>query len=399
MDFKEFKITDEEINSLNVKSAADSYNNDDPQANKDIFDRLSERIAEKHNMLVDIMEGYADYALNSGSGDMQKFIYDINGDGVVNKADNGFFTYSHSKVDNVHYLNGSGDNIKFTATADFDDGDVFMVDGEDYTAFLANGDALPGGHFKAGYVVSCFKNGNCLNFNNGGAALNFKVVGSTTEPASPEENTIWVNTDTEITGWTLAANQPDYLADGGVWIEIATAGSTLFNALKKNGLYIAPKKAWQYNGGSFDEKDMLVYINGEWIKTEEILFPYGLEFETGGENKSECKVEDLLLHCEAKSTSTNGNCHSLIAINCSKYSKLIFTVGSVSLSGNATATVGVHYSGWGTTSGGYGAFADVTARGVYEVDLTNVNEYQYVTVSVWTSDAEAEMTVTGITVM
>ena len=32
-------------------------------------------------------------------------------------------------------------------------------------------------------------------------ALNFEVVGGTSAPSNPKENTIWVNTDTEITGW------------------------------------------------------------------------------------------------------------------------------------------------------------------------------------------------------
>ena len=34
-----------------------------------------------------------------------------------------------------------------------------------------------------------------------GRKLNFEIVGGTTEPSNPAENTIWVNTDTEITSW------------------------------------------------------------------------------------------------------------------------------------------------------------------------------------------------------
>lgn len=43
----------------------------------------------------------------------------------------------------------------------------------------------------------------------GGASLNFKVVGGTSTPASPKENTIWVNTDTEITSWHFGADEPN----------------------------------------------------------------------------------------------------------------------------------------------------------------------------------------------
>lgn len=49
----------------------------------------------------------------------------------------------------------------------------------------------------------------------GGAPLNFKVVGGT-KPSSPNENTIWVNTDTAITGWQFASDDPN-LFDFNNW--------------------------------------------------------------------------------------------------------------------------------------------------------------------------------------
>ena len=51
--------------------------------------------------------------------------------------------------------------------------------------------------------------GTCFLYGNGGGSdLNFKVVGGTTKPSSPSANTIWVNTDTEITGWSLSSSDP-----------------------------------------------------------------------------------------------------------------------------------------------------------------------------------------------
>lgn len=50
-----------------------------------------------------------------------------------------------------------------------------------------------------------------FNMNGGGgsnAELNFKVVGGTVQPTNPKENTIWINTDEEITEWTLASKNP-----------------------------------------------------------------------------------------------------------------------------------------------------------------------------------------------
>lgn len=39
----------------------------------------------------------------------------------------------------------------------------------------------------------------------GGAALNFKVMGGTSAPSNPKENTIWVNTNNLITGWQFSS--------------------------------------------------------------------------------------------------------------------------------------------------------------------------------------------------
>ena len=41
-----------------------------------------------------------------------------------------------------------------------------------------------------------------------GVELGFEVVGGTVAPASPKENTIWINTDAEITGYIFSATDP-----------------------------------------------------------------------------------------------------------------------------------------------------------------------------------------------
>lgn len=42
----------------------------------------------------------------------------------------------------------------------------------------------------------------------GGNSLNFEVVGGTTEPASPKENTIWINTDVPVKEWMFSNTNP-----------------------------------------------------------------------------------------------------------------------------------------------------------------------------------------------
>lgn len=42
----------------------------------------------------------------------------------------------------------------------------------------------------------------------GGDNLNFEVVGGTTQPSNPKENTIWVNTSTDISSWSFSPTYP-----------------------------------------------------------------------------------------------------------------------------------------------------------------------------------------------
>lgn len=100
-----------------------------------------------------------------------------------------------------------------------------------------------------------------------GGGLNFKVVGNP-QPASPKENTIWVNTDAPITSWIFSATEPEIPADGDdglVWFHIGTTSPVSFNALKKNTLQVSPISAKQWIGGEFIEKTAKSYQDGEWV--------------------------------------------------------------------------------------------------------------------------------------
>ena len=101
-------------------------------------------------------------------------------------------------------------------------------------------------------------------FGSGGTSLNFKVVGGTTEPSNPKENTIWVNTDTEITGWYFASKQPEDMKEGEVWVSTGKSSTAAFNALKKNGIQLYPIYAKQYVSGALVDKTAKSYRDGEW---------------------------------------------------------------------------------------------------------------------------------------
>lgn len=104
-----------------------------------------------------------------------------------------------------------------------------------------------------------------INNSGGGAALNFKVVGGTTAPAGPAENTIWVNTSTGITGWVFSADAPASPGAGTVWFSTEKSSGVAFNAVKKNGLWIYPSGCRQYVGGAWAGRTAKIYQGGAWV--------------------------------------------------------------------------------------------------------------------------------------
>lgn len=99
----------------------------------------------------------------------------------------------------------------------------------------------------------------------GGTPLNFKVVGGTTAPTSPKENTIWVNTSVTIPSWAFSATEPKSPTEGMVWISTGTSSTAAFNALKKNDIQLYPLNAKQYVGGEWSDVQAKTYQDGEWV--------------------------------------------------------------------------------------------------------------------------------------
>lgn len=109
----------------------------------------------------------------------------------------------------------------------------------------------------------------------GGAPLNFKVVGGTTQPSNPGENTIWVNTGTEVTGWVFAADQPESPSAGLVWIRTGLSSAIAFNALKKNAIQVYPICAKQYTSGAWTDVTAKSFQGGVWVDWATYLFRDG----------------------------------------------------------------------------------------------------------------------------
>jgi len=139
----------------------------------------------------------------------------------------------------------------------------------------------------------------------GGAPLNFKVVGGTSAPASPKENTIWVNTDAQITSWVFRAAEPDSPAEGMVWFTTASSGPAEFNALKKNNITVCPVSAKQYAGGAWADKTAETYLGGNWVGWALLLAPnMGIQWQTSGVTV-EPHAQDTTFSCTLSLSATD----------------------------------------------------------------------------------------------
>ncbi|MEG1180743.1 MAG: hypothetical protein RSD39_01785 [Oscillospiraceae bacterium] len=289
------KILPENLNGKGICGLPDCPSLTTTEMQGKFEELVREVVIPKHNAVVEELDRefatkqYVGVTVqNIGAGDMAKLAYDTDGDGTVNKADNGYFEYTHSKVGTVHSLEHTGDahgHIRFLATGDFADGDTWTVNSAVCTAQTQDGELLSGGFFKAGSVVSCFKNGSVLNFKSGGAALNFKIIRAESAavlPVTAAENTIAVETATDITSWSFGTAQPTARADGSalvggeLWIQTSIVSECTFNALKKNEIKIYPVACRQYAGGAWVEKTAKTFQGGAWKSWSVMLFHDGL---------------------------------------------------------------------------------------------------------------------------
>ena len=199
-------------------------------------------------------------------------------DGNRKSANEGFSTYMHGKAGTVHSLicENGGSIIRFTATADFANGDSFTVNGIPCTAFMTDGEVLSDDYFVQGTVVTCCKNGSSIYFKTGGAGLNYKIVGGTTTPMSPTENMIWVNTGDPISSHVFSSMDTPSGYDGRVWIKTGVRSGVQMNLLKprsispgipKADITICPLSASQYIGGTWVNRVAKVYQGGVWKNT------------------------------------------------------------------------------------------------------------------------------------
>lgn len=110
--------------------------------------------------------------------------------------------------------------------------------------------------------------------------LNFQIVGGTTKPADVCENTIWINTDAEITGWGFDYTEPETTKEGLVWITVGSASTGKFNAVTENLIQVYPLFAKQYIDGAWTEVAAIIYQNGVWVEwsSDMVIYETGVKY-------------------------------------------------------------------------------------------------------------------------
>lgn len=279
---------------------------------------------------------------------------------LQNAATNGYLntailgTYTHD----AENLIGSGENGKFKATVS---GTISTINVNGVACSVKCGEESSM-DLIAGCWYTFILDGNTVNFNSGGAGagLNFKVVGGTTEPASPSENMIWVNTDAEITSWVFSATQPE-AAEGKVWFFTGTRSAAEFNALRKNGIQICPLSAKQYVSGAWVAKTAKSYQNGAWRDWVTFLIQQGADNTavTGGW-KAQAKA--LSGHEAYAPTVTNNGDHLTLTLpKGSKWRGGIYIANNkLDLTDIKTITVvGSGTSGSNSSARGFGIWSSI----------------------------------------
>lgn len=113
-----------------------------------------------------------------------------------------------------------------------------------------------------------------MSVGGGSGDLNFDVAGGTTQPTNPKENTVWVNTDSDVTAWTFRADEPTSPVEGMVWFVVDVDADASLNAIKKNEIQLYPSYAKQYANGAWVAVEAALYQDGAWVELDPALYLY-----------------------------------------------------------------------------------------------------------------------------
>lgn len=224
---------------------------------------------------------------------------------------------------------------------------------------------------------------------------NFKIVGGTTQPTSPKENTIWINTSTAIGEWQICATEPitrangTALQNGDVWIQTTTSVAVSFNALKQNAIVINIAKMSQYISGTWSVCSGSLYKDTKWTTIDGVVTV--LDTSTAYLASSwGVTVATNWNECGGSASASGGvnvwasNSHTRITEQTqrdfSKYSKIEIYVSSRT-GGTATFGIITDKDAGCSIYGGHGfSVAKTIGTGTHTIDISNYNSKGYLAV-------------------
>lgn len=112
--------------------------------------------------------------------------------------------------------------------------------------------------------------------NTGGASLNLRIMGGNTQPTSPVENMVWLNTNVAIPHWYIQNDAPADPVEGTVYITVMTSSNIVLQTLRNNGMKLYFGTAYQYQNGSWATLGGQVYQNGAWKDLQKFVYNAGV---------------------------------------------------------------------------------------------------------------------------
>ena len=230
------------------------------------------------------------------------------------------------------------------------------------------------------------------NMTGGGAGLKLKVIGGTSAPESPADNTLWVNTDTAINGYAFSAEEPASPAEGMVWFKTATESTTPINVDKKNTVILYPQTAQQYVSGAWVGKIAQVYTDGAWHELwDGYYYKLGETYEaiTGGYSAgtSLAKVtfnSNNMVITQASGNSAGNVVATVETVDVTDVNTLVFDCLADSTDA-CSVGVGSVRDNWNN----YIATAKVnnTARALVTLDVSSITGEVYILLKAWFNSA------------
>ena len=255
-----------------------------------------------------------------------------------------------------------------------------------------------------------------MNGGAGGDELTFKVVGGTSAPSNPSENTIWVNTDATITSWLFDTTIPSNPSEGMVWFSTGAYSAAEFNIITENDVHVYPLFAKQYVNGAWVNKTGKSYRGGKWVDWATYLYVYGdkcttnntgswtsvgkshsWDYNNGWPNGNaqaptiSWNSDNVTATCGNGETYRSGIFYKNKKINLSNYSKLVFD-GFSSGAGSVTlyiwSEIDTYYSAKVVASAGI----SITSRGLVEIPVSSLNGEYYIGLAVFANESNKKAT-------